>query len=98
MKVSLLNHRPLELPFKGDIPPKAGNDNSFGSILKEKLDEVNQLQQEADAITEKFLVGQVQDLHQVTIAAEKANLALQLTVQIRNKIVEAYQEISRMQI
>ena len=45
-----------------------------------------------------MLTGKPVDLHQVMIAAEQAGLALQLTVQVRNKIIEAYQEISRMQV
>ncbi|MBO8167971.1 MAG: flagellar hook-basal body complex protein FliE [Thermoanaerobacteraceae bacterium] len=71
---------------------------SFAEQVKNALEVVNDLQVEADRITQQYFAGQVQDLHQVMIAAEKADLALQLTVQIRNKIIEAYKEISRMQI
>jgi len=96
VKVSMLVPQPLGLfQTNGEKKEEA---ISFTEVLNEKLQEVNQLQKEADILTNKFLVGQVEDLHQVMIAAEKANLALQMTVQIRNKLVEAYQEISRMQI
>ncbi|MGI6552532.1 MAG: flagellar hook-basal body complex protein FliE [Clostridia bacterium] len=96
MKVSMLVPQPLGLfQVRGEKKEGAA---SFAQVLNEKLQEVNQLQKEADLLTNQFLVGEVEDLHQVMIAAEKANLALQMTVQIRNKLVEAYQEISRMQI
>ena len=70
----------------------------FGQILQQKLQEVNQLQLKSDELTQQFFAGEDVELHDVMLAAEQANLALQLTVQIRNKLVEAYQEISRMQI
>lgn len=97
MKVSLVAPQPLPLP-KAEVSGEKVQGQSFGDLLKEKLQEVNKLQSEADALASKLMVGEQVDLHQVMIAAEQANLALQLTVQIRNKIIEAYQEISRMQI
>lgn len=99
MKISMLVPHPLELQqniSKDAAKPTEGN--SFGKILGEQLKEVERLEKEADELTQNFLIGEIQDLHEVTIAAEKANLALQLTVQVRNKLLEAYQEISRMQI
>lgn len=70
----------------------------FGETLQKKLREVNQLQLKSDELTRQFVAGEDIELHDLMLAAEQANLALQLTVQIRNKLVEAYQEISRMQI
>ncbi|MDN5344426.1 MAG: flagellar hook-basal body complex protein FliE [Clostridia bacterium] len=71
---------------------------SFGDLLKAKLGEINTLQQQADALTQEYLAGQVEDVHQVMLALEQANLSLQLAMQVRNKAVEAYQEIARMQV
>ncbi|HHY36697.1 MAG TPA: flagellar hook-basal body complex protein FliE [Firmicutes bacterium] len=71
---------------------------NFGHLLREALREVDRLQDEAEAASRAFIEGQVEDLHQVILAGEKAALALQLTVQIRNKVVEAYQELMRMQV
>ena len=71
---------------------------SFGALLKQKLAEANNLQHRADALTQQYLAGKVEDVHQVMLALEEANLSLQLMVQVRNKVIEAYQEISRMQI
>jgi len=46
----------------------------------------------------KLAAGQVEDISEVVIAGEKASIAVQLTMQVRNKMVEAYQEIMRMQV
>lgn len=73
-------------------------ESSFSSFLENALDQVNQDQLKAEKLTEKLVAGKVTDLHQVTVAAQKAELSLQLTVQVRNKIVEAYQEVMRMQV
>lgn len=75
-----------------------GNQVAFASLLEEKLAEVNNLQKQADALVQGFVAGQVTDLHEVVLATERAQLALELTVQVRNKLIEAYQEIFRMQI
>lgn len=72
--------------------------NSFGEILKNSLDQVNQLQMESEKATQTYAVGGPIELHQVMIAAERAQVAMELTMQIRNKLVQAYQEISRMGI
>lgn len=76
----------------------ADGDKSFGQVLLNALENVNNAQVKSDNITKKFLVGDIQDVHQVTIASEQARLMMQLAVEVRNKVVEAYQEISRMQV
>jgi flagellar hook-basal body complex protein FliE len=62
------------------------------------LDAVTKATQHADALGQQVATGQLQDIHQFMAASAKANLAVELTVAIRNKAVEAYQEIMRMQI
>lgn len=76
----------------------SGNGISFFDTLKEKLDEVNSQQLEADAVTQAFIKGDNVDVHQVMIAGEEAKQSLELAVQVRNKLVEAFQEINRMQL
>ncbi|GAB6158029.1 flagellar hook-basal body complex protein FliE [Desulfotomaculum varum] len=71
---------------------------SFAGVLNKAIDKLNQAELKADETAQKFLVGEIQDLHQVTIAMQEAKLTMQLAVEVRNKIVEAYQEISRMQL
>jgi flagellar hook-basal body complex protein FliE len=75
---------------------KVGQENSFGDLLNDALDKVNQAQLHSSDIKLKFVTGEVEDVHQVTIAAEEAKVAISLALEVRNKIVEAYQEMSRM--
>lgn len=75
-----------------------GSGVSFVDTLKEKLDAVNADQIEADAVTEAFLKGDDVDVHEVMIASAEAQQSLQMAVQVRNKLVEAFQEINRMQL
>ena len=71
---------------------------SFGEMLKSHLTEVNHLQTSADTAARKLASGQDKDIHNTMIAMEKASVAFQLTMQVRNKVLEAYQEIMRMQV
>lgn len=75
------------LPVKGE---------SFASFLSDALNQVNQDQLTSEAFNKALATGEVQDLHQVMIASQQSMLSLQLTIQVRNKVVEAYQEIMRM--
>ncbi|WP_331274010.1 flagellar hook-basal body complex protein FliE [Capillibacterium thermochitinicola] len=77
---------------------KAEGSGEFQELLKGFINEVNKLQLEAEEIDRKLAAGTLENIHEATIAAEKAALALELTVEIRNKVVEAYQEIMRMPI
>ncbi|HOP75127.1 MAG TPA: flagellar hook-basal body complex protein FliE [Bacillota bacterium] len=70
---------------------------SFESVLGNALKQVNDLQQQSEAMNAKLASGQLEYLHQSTVMSEKATLALQMTIQVRNKILEAYQEIMRTQ-
>ncbi len=74
------------------------NKTSFMSYLKEALGEVDALQKDASFSANNLVLGEEEYLHNTMIAYEKANLALQLTIEVRNKIVEAYQEIMRIQM
>lgn len=70
----------------------------FGNILKEELNKVNKLQVQADQASQEFIVGESEDLHSVLLATEEARLALEMAVQVRNKLIESYQEINRIQL
>lgn len=89
---------PQSLPGTDSKNKAAEGSGSFGEMLANALDEVNRAQLKADGMVKKFLTGEIQDIHQVTIAMEEARLMMQLAVEVRNKIIEAYQEISRMQV
>jgi len=77
---------------------KAQREKSFSQVLKDALESVNTYQNEYETALYRHLFMDDVDLHDVVIAGEKARLSLELTLQIRNKAMEAYQEIMRMQI
>ncbi len=77
---------------------KVESENDFADLLRGALGEVNQMQIDADQAVDHLLTGDLDNLHQVMIKAEEAQLSLQLTTQVVNKVLQAYQEISRMQI
>ncbi|NCO66677.1 MAG: flagellar hook-basal body complex protein FliE [Candidatus Aquicultor secundus] len=76
----------------------AGNAlDTFSGILNNEIHQVDAVQKSADTAVEKFIAGEL-DIHDVMIEVEKASVAMQLTVQLRNKVMEAYQEVMRMQV
>jgi len=72
--------------------------DKFGEALKNSIAEVNQAQVSADRAAEQIAAGETKDLHGAMIKLEEADISLRLMVQVRNKAVEAYQEIMRMQV
>jgi flagellar hook-basal body complex protein FliE len=78
--------------------PDAAAGKGFGQLLADALGEVNKLQLNAEQASLNLATGKIQDVSEVVIATEKATIALQLTMQVRNKVVEAYQEMMRMQV
>jgi flagellar hook-basal body complex protein FliE len=75
----------------------AAGGGGFGNFLKDAIDQVNNLEKTSNGELEKFL-DEKTDLHSVMIALEKADLSFQTMMQVRNKIVSAYQEIMRSQV
>ncbi|MEB3222975.1 MAG: flagellar hook-basal body complex protein FliE [Candidatus Sericytochromatia bacterium] len=90
----------LRLPDSA-TPRDAGDGKSPQNLLapfRAGLDEVTRLQQGAERLANEAAIGGDVDLHDVMIASEKASVAMQLTLQVRNKLVEAYQDVMRMQV
>ena len=83
---------------KGQALKLAEGQKSFGEVLSDSLREVNQLQIDADKAIEDFATGQTKNVHETMLALNKADTAFKMTMQVKNKIVEAYQEIIRMQV
>ncbi|MCB0390668.1 MAG: flagellar hook-basal body complex protein FliE [Bdellovibrionales bacterium] len=71
---------------------------SFADTLKKAVEEVNTLQKVADTKMQQLATGESKNIPDVMIAAEKADIALKLMVKVRNKIIDAYQEIMKMQV
>lgn len=81
-----------------DLKPKDNSSIPFAEYLNDAMNKTNELLLESDRLADDFAAGRTDSIHQVMIAAEKADVALQFTLQIRNKIMDAYNEIMRMQI
>ena len=87
------------LPLRIPGQEKAGDgDGSFAGVLEKFVDDVNSLQNRASQSIEKLATGEISDVHQVMIAVEEANTAMEFMLEIRNRIVDAYQEIMRMPV
>ena len=83
------------------VPPSVstgGTQATHPSAFAESLKNVSDLTGTADNLAEGVATGQLSDIHQFTAAAAKAQLGVELTVAVRNRAVEAYQEIMRMQV
>jgi flagellar hook-basal body complex protein FliE len=90
----------LQLPeiTRTRTPGKTEEGASFGDMLKNAISTVNEVQKQSDVEIQKFMTGETQDLHETMIAVQKADVSFQMMMQVRNKIVQAYQEIMRMQV
>ncbi|GAB6887481.1 flagellar hook-basal body complex protein FliE [Desulfothermus okinawensis JCM 13304] len=73
-----------------------GSSNSFKSTVEESLKKVNELQLEKDKMIEEFAVGKNENVHEVMIALQKADVAIKLTSAVRNKVIEAYKQLINM--
>jgi flagellar hook-basal body complex protein FliE len=94
--VSSLRILPAEIEnAAGEFQNESGG--GFAATLRGAMDEMGELSSEAQTRVAGVLTGNGADVHSALIAVEKADLSFQLMMQVRNKIVSAYQEISRMQ-
>ena len=71
--------------------------NGFASVFAESLSKVNELQQQKTSMITSFASGEQQNVHELMISLQKAGVAMQLTSAVRNKMLEAYRELSRLQ-
>ena len=75
-----------------------GPGKSFADTLKDAVGNVNEMQKASDKSMQNLATGKTDDVASVMIAAEKADIALKVMVQVRNKIIDAYQEVMKMQV
>jgi flagellar hook-basal body complex protein FliE len=103
MNLNLLGPGPLTAlptgsdPLSGSGLGSGAGEGSFGDVLKGAISQVSTLQGSADQQVSTLLSGGSADMSQVMISVEKADVAFQLMMQVRNKIVSAYQDIEKMQ-
>ncbi len=89
---------PALIPAQPERSQVGQAETSFGDLLNALVTQTNGLQQDADQAMQQVQAGGEMNLHEAMIAMEKADIALRYTVQVRNKAIDAYQEIMRMQV
>jgi flagellar hook-basal body complex protein FliE len=89
---------PINLTISPEREKIKASSSSFLDELSKFIHWVNQEQQKAEAIKDAVLKGADIPLHQMVVEFEKASIALNLLIQVRNKLVEAFQELNRMQV
>ncbi len=95
MRIEPIGEMGLQVAAGTPAKEKGGG---FAKALKETVEEVNALQVQADVEAQRLATGQAENIHDAVLAMEKAALALELTIQVTKKAVEAYQEIHRIQV
>ncbi|MEW6379325.1 MAG: flagellar hook-basal body complex protein FliE [bacterium] len=98
-QISLIDLKPVlfKQPSPPATPPK-DDVPSFSEVIKEAIQKVDDLQSTADQNLQDFMTHKNKDLHEVMISWEKADTSLKLLMQVRSKVLEAYQEIMRMPV
>jgi flagellar hook-basal body complex protein FliE len=86
------------MPAATPSSPVSQAENSFGDILKTMVAATNEQQQSADLAIQQLHGGGEKNLHEAMISMEKADISMRYMVQVRNKAIDAYQEIMRMQV
>ncbi len=71
---------------------------TFSETMEDFVQDVNDLQEHSGKTVERFLTGEIENVHDVMVAVEKAGISFELMMEIRNKMIEAYHEVMRMQV
>lgn len=79
-------------------PAKVPGSDLFGQVFADAMAKVGGLQNIAKASVDRFLSGEGEEIHQVALKAQQAELSFELFMQVRNKVISAYQEVMRMQV
>jgi flagellar hook-basal body complex protein FliE len=88
----------LDVTSVGDRAKSEQSGTAFSEILGNAIDEVNNLQAQAGEEVQKAMTGEITDIHTAMIAVQKADVSFQMMMQVRNKLVSAYQEIMKLQV
>lgn len=91
--------RPIESPLSPDNAAQVGKTDkeSFAKLLSNSMKQIDEMNQGAEQAMENLAAGDVQDVHQVMLAMEKANLSFMTMMQVRNKLLQAYNEVMKIQ-
>ncbi len=96
--ITPLHATPLGPLGKPSAAGGAAEGEDFAGMLRRQLEQVAHMQNEADAGVQKLLTGEAQNMTEVFVAAQKAQVAFSLLMEIRNKLADAYQEIQRLRV
>ncbi|AHI07023.1 hypothetical protein BDW_12615 [Bdellovibrio bacteriovorus W] len=88
----------LSIEGPSSVGSTSGAGKSFADTLKDAVGNVNEMQKQSDVSMQNLATGKTDNVADVMIAAEKADIALKVMVQVRNKIIDAYQEVMKMQV
>lgn len=97
LTAGMLQLNAMSHPVMADASVTAASSQNFQQFLASAIDQTVQLQHNANKNIEAFVTGQSDDIHQVMIATEKADLSFQMTMAVRNKMLEAYTQVMGMQ-
>lgn len=98
MMLPVSNIAPIPIPNSLTPAGTADSPDAFSSILKNTIGSIQSAQNSADSAVQQFLTGENDDLHTTVLATQRADMAFELGLQVRNKVVSAYQEIMKMQL
>lgn len=87
-----------EIPGAQTGPVEGAGVKSFGQLLDESLSRVNEIQQDADRAAQELMAGRNKNIHETMLLMEKADMSFRLAMQVRNKVIDAYREVMRMQV
>ena len=101
MEIAPLEMTPVQMSARSHLGETKVDEQpvkSFGEFLVDALKKTNELELESERLNAALAAGRIEDISQVVVASQKAEIALQLTLQLRNRATQAYQEIMRMQV
>ena len=95
---NIRDSKSLSVEGPSSVGSSAESGKSFADTLKDAVSSVNELQKSSDTFAQNVATGKTDDVAGAMIAADRADIALRVMVQVRNKIIDAYQEVMKMQV
>jgi flagellar hook-basal body complex protein FliE len=96
--VSAISNVQAVQPLAIKLPAASGSPGAFQDILKSAIEDVDKFRVQAEQKVGKFLAGEGEELHDVVLATQRAQLSFEMFQSVRNKVVQSYQEVMRMQM
>lgn len=87
-----------QAPEIGGASPASDNAATFGTMLKDSIEKANEVQAQADRAVKELAAGRNKNIHETMLLMEKADMSFRLMMQVRNKVLDAYREVMRMQV